>query len=479
MRGIMIKPVLARPRRGKILPLLALAACCGLAFSFPRPKEHPWGVYFSGLPENIFAELAGEDVVFYILKQTHEPVFRRDDGQNYSSRILKRWNRSVDSTRYSFCPDTSRAFDKDHRLSIGLFRKHLSAVTRKYSPDHRIFVNGDCVKVDFNKSRKGYLEYLTRYENAPTIRTGKNIETGLGEFYVEEISKEKVVLRRKKHSDRGYDSVVVREYGAMPDWNLVNQDLKDFNRVSALEVPRDVSARFLSFDSIPLKSVGLVINNPDSGLRKAIYNCMDIDGLRKAAFPGAREFYDIETILPVGVPGAKAGKPLQECGGRQYGKAPSRPLIFANWRAENQPKLQALARSFRERTGIKVEIRTYDPYELAKALYRRPHPYDLILIGFSVVQPEYDVFFKDILGKDGFVDFDLPRLSALRGEMLANDDEQGRAAIAARIAQGFSEEGALLPLYQEMHKFYYPAEIKNLMVGKNFTEYPEVADFKW
>lgn len=459
--------------------LSALVLFGSLAAVFVRPKEHTWGVYFSGLPERVYAELAGEDVVFYILKQTHEPVFRRDDGQNYSSDILKSWSRSVDSSKYVFCPDTTLSFDKNHPFNLGIFKDHIASVTGKYSPEHSVTQNSECVVVNFGKSRKGYLEYLTRYENAPTLRLGGDAEVGLGEFYVEGITPQKVVLKRKKKCARGYDSVIVREYDGVPDWTLTKKDLKDFNRVPVPQVPAEISNSFLSFESIPLKSVGLIINIPDRNLRRLVYNCIDVDALRRAVSPNVSRFYNIETLLPVGVPGGKAGRPVQACGRLAPGQIAPKPLVFANWRNDSREKLQAFANSFYARTGVKMEIKCYDPYELVKKLFKRPHPYELVLIGFSVVQPEYDVFFTDLFKKDGLIDFGLPQLASVHGEMMKEEESAKKTDIAVRLAAGLAKEGAVLPIYQEMHEFYYPAEIKNLTVGKNFTEYPEVADFRW
>ena len=103
----------------------------------------------------------------------------------------------------------------------------------------------------------------------------------------------------------------------------------------------------------------------------------------------------------------------------------------------------------------------------------------MVLINFSVVQPEYDIFFKDLLVKDSLVDFNMPELTALREKMVKEEAGPVMAELAGRIAYGLGKEAAVLPLFQEMEKFYYPANIKNLIVGRGFTEYPEVADFRW
>ncbi|HAH31591.1 MAG TPA: hypothetical protein DCL44_04690 [Elusimicrobia bacterium] len=461
----------------KIIPLLMFVLCAFLVFGCSKPKDYFWGVYFSGLPERIFAELAGEDAVFYILKQTHEPILRRDDGENYSSRILKNWRRSVDSSIYTFCPDTSQRFNTQYAFSTEYLKTHIAFITRRYSPDFAVSQTGGCVVVDFKKSRKGYLEFLTKYTNAPTIRENGNIEAGLGAFYVADISKEKIVLKRKKYCGKGYNTITVYEYGGISDLNPQKIDLKDFNRIPESEIPENVSKQFLSFENISLKSVSLVINSPNIKLRKIVYNCVDIVKLRQAFFPKTKGFYDIATILPVGVPGGQAGRPMQLCSKPHQMEGTT--LIFANWRSDNQRQLETFATDFHKTTGIIMKIKNYSAYDLVKTLFKRPHPYNLVMIGNSLVQPEYDVFFKDFLKKDGLLDFDLPHLNSLRNSMIKEEDDHEKTNIAVKIAEGLSSEAAVLPLYQETRSFYYPTEIKNLTVGKNFIEYPDVGDLRW
>ena len=332
--------------------------------------------------------------------------------------------------------------------------------------------------IDFKKSKKGYLEFLSKYENAPTFRKNENVELGLGEFAVEEIGKDKIILTRKHSCRNGYNQIVMYESAGDPAVDFKKNDVADFNRISWREIPANVSNRFLSFNNIPIKSGGLVITSPDKNLRKIIYNCMDIPQFRQASSPNKKRFYDITTILPVGVPGGRSGKPVQFCG-RGITKGFRKSVVLANATKGNQIQLEKWAESFYKTTGIRVEIKNYSAQELVKTLFKRPHPYDLVRISFSVIQPEYDTFFKDFVVKDGFIDYDLPYLSALRDSMLKTEDDQERTRIAIKMAENLSSEAVILPLYQEVRTFYYPADIKNLFVGRGFTEYPEVADFRW
>lgn len=442
-------------------------------------KARSWVVYLPGLPKSVFSSLADEDAVFYILKQTHEPLFRLDDGENLSSRILKKWSRSVDSSKYVFCPDTARTFNGKRNFSMPYFETYLADITRKYSREFSIERSGECLVVSFNKKKTGYLNFLTRYANAPTLRVSENVELGLGPFLVETIGKDKIVLKRKESVARGYERINLLEYGDSQG-DLSRKDLSDFNRIPYGALPKTVSERFLSFESVPLKSAGLIITNPDKTYREILYNCFDISGFRKAAFPISRQFYDIQTLLPMGIPGGRSGRPPQECRNSYREKAKALgPFILANWRKENQAALEVFVGGLYKKTGIRIKIKQYEGQDLVKTLFVRPHPYDMVLINFSVVQPEYDIFFKDFLVKDSLVDFNMPKLTALREKMVKEEEGPVMAELAGRIADGLGNEAAVLPLFQEVEKFYYPANIMNLVVGKGFTEYPEVADFRW
>ena len=460
-----------------VASVIMFAAAAGYFSTAARAPA--WGVYLPGLPEKVSAALAEEDAVFYILKQTHEPLFRMDDGENFSSRVLKEWSRSVDSSEYLFCPDTAQTFDEKRNFSLDFFETYLADVTRRYSPDFFVVRSGACLNVSFGKRKTGYLNFLTRYANAPTLAVSRSVELGLGPFFIESIGKDKIVLKRKKHVNKGYDRINLFEY-ADSSSDLTGKDLSDFNRIPFGALPETVSERFLSFKNIPLKSVGLIITSPDKTAREILYNCLDISGFRQAAFPNAKQFYDIQTLLPMGVRGGRPGRPLQKCLNPYREKIRAlKPFVLANWRKESLAPLETFAADFYVKTGIRIKIKQYEVQELVKTLFVRPHPYDMVLINFSVVQPEYDIFLRDFLVEGSLVDFNMPKLTALRGKMIKEEAGPVTEAMAVSIAEGLGKEAAVLPLFQEVGNFYYPANIKNLIIGKGFTEYPEVGDFRW
>ncbi len=463
-----------------IFVAVAVAIVCVtiyIAATAHRRHMHTWGVCVMGLPDKVSASQGDQDVPLYILKQTHEPLLRKDDGQNYTSKVLSSWSRNIDSSSYMFCPMRSLAFDSDHAFTVESLESHLSTITAKYSGEYSVARNGNCVEVRFKHGRKGYMDFLTRYENSPTLKISEAVEFGLGAYKVESVEKKRILLRRKEFRRDGYNRIAVYEASLDPQFDLSREDISDFNRISWKDLPENISRRFISFENIPLKTGVLVLTSPDRKLREAVYNCLDISEFRMAAFPNKKKFNDISTILPVGVPGGVAGKPTQVCS--SISRQDGRTAVLGTLARNKGGRLEEVFSGFYKATGIKVVVKYYSAQDLVATLYSRPHPYDMVAINFSVVQPEYETFFKDFVAKNGFLDYDMPDVSAMLVNLRRSEDEHESSVAAVRIASALNTKAVLLPLYQDIKTFYYPTDISNMMVGRGFTEYPEVADFRW
>lgn len=101
----------------KVLILLCITGAT-LVCERAGATEASWAVLYPSVPGRIATSLAGENDVYYVLKQTHEPLLRKDDGQNYSSRILRSWGRNIRSSEYTFCPDTRLSFAGGERFTV-------------------------------------------------------------------------------------------------------------------------------------------------------------------------------------------------------------------------------------------------------------------------------------------------------------------------------------------------------------------------
>jgi len=433
----------------------------------------------TGLPDQVTTKQARGNVSYYILKQTHEPILRRDDGQNYTSRILSGWSRSVDYTRYTLCPDTSLRFSSNIPFSIEVFRRHLDVITKQFDPIFSLKQEDKCFIIKFEKTRKSYADFLTLYENAPTQKESDKVESGLGPFFVKTISAEKIALSRKKPLRNAYNEIVLYEYHGTSDPNLANRNIKDFNLIPDFDVPKWVPLEYVGFRNVELKSVALIINHPDPDIRKTIYNCADVQTLRKAYFPQKSGYYNIQNILPIGIAEAKAGLPAQTCQKRSTPPSVKTPIVLANWMHGNSEGLNKFTRQFNLKTNLRLKVVDFSPHELVKVFNKKPRPYNLLVLVFDAVRADPNAFFDSFAKSDGFHDFEIPVIKKLYTELNREDNDGKRKVIAARIANEILDQSLALPLYQSLRTLYYPKEIKNLTVGTGFLEYPEVGDLKW
>lgn len=465
-------------RKNKIILLLGVLGVFLASCHNYRAPVRQWGVLAVGLPEKITISRARGNTTYYILKQTHEPIFRKNDGQNYSSRVLKSWTRNIDYTQYVFCPKTSLHFNDSVVFTTAAFHSHINTVTGRFDPNFVLTQKDGCSIVGFKKSKTGYLDFLTLYENAPSVNQSENIELGLGPFYVQSLTEESIVLARKRPIRNGYNEIVLYEYRGENDSNLQNHNIKDFNLIPDFDLPKWVIDEYAGFTNVELKTVALIINHPDKEIRKSIYNCVDVAKLREAFFPKKSDFHNIQTILPVGIAGAKAGKPVQFCNRKTISSKTNTPIVFANWMYGNDNQLNEFTDEFYKKTGIKITITNFPPKKLVKVFNKYPRPYNLVIIVFDAVRSNPSAFFESFTKSDGFHDFEIPKIKELYKMMNDEDDSDKRKTIVSKMVNEIINQAVALPLYQSVKKIYYPKEIKNIEVGRGFLEYPEVAKFR-
>lgn len=436
---------------------------------------HSWEVLATGLPQRVSTAGARSNITYYILKQTHEPIFRKSDGQNYSSEILAKWTRSPDYRNFMFCPNRQLAFDSRTPFDFEQFRTHITSVTARYDSGFKLSGAAECVSIAFKAQRKGYLDYLTLYETAPTRLISGQAETGLGPFRVESVSKEKIILFRKVRMRYGYSQIVLHEYAGPKDPNLENRAVKDFNIIPSGDIPNWVKREYARVENVELKSINLIINHPDRKVRSRVYNCIDIPALRSSFFAGKKDFFNIGNILPMGIPGAVPGFPAQVCG-KAAGKGAE--LRFANWMFGNSGAMAKYAAEFYKKSGIKMRLDSYSPQALVGALHKGPRPFSLVIIVFDAVRPDPSAFFESFAKSDGFHDFEIPEVVSGYRRLFYADDETEQERLSKELADRISAQALALPLYQNIRVIYYPKEINNLTVGRGFLEYPDVAEFR-
>ena len=132
-----------------------------------------------------------------------------------------------------------------------------------------------------------------------------------------------------------------------------------------------------------------------------------------------------------------------------------------------------------EKTGIKIDVRRLRDEEITRTLYQYPRKYNLVIVAMDAIRPDHEVFFEYLVRADGYFDHPIPRIREQFRLLTAEEDIQKKGELARELAHTASKEYLVLPLLQVRRRYYYPADIKNLTVGKGFLEYPEIADFRW
>ena|GEM_PF-810566 len=462
----------ARNRKRMMGIAVMLALLMTLALAWPGRGNKQWEALLADVPKNVSTTDAAINGVFYVLKQTHEPLFRVDNGHDYTSRLLRSWSRDLTYRHYTFCPDTSLVFIPGRKFSSEFFEQYISSITHAFNQSATVSKTGNCFNVRFNRPRKSYLDYLTRYQQAPTIDTDGPFEAGLGPFYAKTMTADEIRLIRKGPVSRGYDSILIHRYIGSSDPQLQNRRISDFNKISAVDIPDWVRSEQVGFQDVVLNTVTLVINHPDKKIRKSIYNCMDVDEFRRAFISQRKEFLDIQSVLPIGTAGAKPGRPAQTCPKRLK---TSEKLIFANLRPGNEAELRLFFKDFFNKTGLRVEIITYPVPVFLELLKKTPRKYNLVVMSKDAVQSDQAPFLK----YSHILDYEMPSINAKYEKMQRTDDPEKRDLLGIEIANDISMEYAVLPLYQSAREYHYPKGIKNLVVGRGFFEYPEVAELRW
>lgn len=416
---------------------------------------------------------------YCVIKQTHEPIFRKEDGYNYTSKLLERWERSVDYKSYAFCPKTSLFFYPGKPFGPVEFVSHLQDITRNFDGDAKIELHNNCVSVVFRKPARKYLDYLCAFGNAPSVAISSNVEAGLGPFVFESMIPGKIVLKRRNRVSNGFNKIEFVNYRPGIEQQTLPVPVADYNLALSRGQLENLGDNYIHFDNMSLKSALLILDIPDKEQREMVYNCVDIDALRHAFAPKIAKFNYIQTLLPIGVPGAIPGHPRQDCDASILSKKWSRPLVLANWRTDNVPEMASFAKQFFLRTGMKINVLNVSAEKLAKLLHGKTKPYNLVIIMSTPDSDDNYRFLESYFGKNSLLRYKIDGIEGLYGVLSKSDDVSAQKDMAAKIAEKIAERNAVLPLYQTVTTVYYPKGIRNFYVGKELFEYPEVADFRW
>lgn len=438
-------------------------------------KDQIWNALVLGLPSNLGTVAANVNMGLYVVKQTHEPLFRLDKYGQFYSQVLTSWERNRDYTSFTFCPDSNLQFNKDQFFNQKFLSTFLKSYSKKNGYLTAISEIDTCTLVKVREKGREFLSNLTKYENAPTLEgKGKTFEYGLGKFQIEDFNKTKLIMKRKKDSSDGYNTIIFKTYEGPKDTALKNKNYEDFNRVFITDVPDWVKADFKSFDVQLLQSVNLVINIPNKEHRKRIFNCIDVSKFRRAFANGQTKFANIGNILPVGVSGGKPVKVNQNC--KRESESVSYP--FYNWKADNHDSLEKYFNEIKVK-GINLKLENHSLDDFVSSVFKQPHPYKLTVMAFDATVGSHEPFFTHLVKKhQAVIDSPILKASDLLDSLLVETNEVRKEELVIELLRHLKESYYILPLYQEQRAFYYPKHVKNINLGNNFLEFPEIGELK-
>lgn len=457
--------------------LTALAAGVLLGCKTNPGISDTWKVIFISLPETIRPDAIQDGDVSYVLHQTHEPLFRQEDGQNFKSNVLSRWSRSIDYSEYEFCPNTALKFNSDKTFSPEMLYSHLLKITGGFDAGFRIQMAGECSVIKFSSGKPGFLGFLSEYANAPSAPEG-SISYGLGPFRITSVSRDSIELSRRQKVRNGYNKIVAYPYAGPKDPRLMDRGISDFNNLSSFQQPAWLSAEFNGFDNIELRVGGLLLNHPDPRVRKVLYNCVDVDEFRRAVVPARKDFYDVGTLLPVGVPGGKAGRPVQTCAVPK--ELAGTEVVFVTPRTDNKEQLASFAERFNRKTGFRLKVRHLAPEEVNRIGFGKSRrPYTMLLVMSENSRPEQSGFLGFYAGDERLLDFVPETITEQFVQLKKENYPDRKKVLAEKLVGDIGTHHLALPLYQTFVRLYYPPGIKNLSVGRGFVEIPDVGNLRW
>jgi hypothetical protein len=448
---------------------------------FKKTNDQNWEMLAMGLPTHVDPSIALVNMGYYILRQTHRTILEElEDGQ-LQTRILKKWSRSVDDKFFSFCPDLTLRFSNGVIFDELFLRNFLNQLLVKNGGTaERFSVNNQCVEIRFKQPQKWLLSKLISMENAPTVKSeSPSFDLGLGDFNVQSVSSEKIVLVRKVPVPNGYNQITVYPYKGKLDSRLQQKSIEDFNRVYIEEVPEWVKTNYQSFNLPVLQSVVLVINHENPKIREAIYNCIDPRSLRAHFFQERKSFVDIGNILPLGMRGSVNGPPRQTPSPELCSRLKKLSLRFFNWKASNQSSITQFFRELDSQLKTTVVVRHSDESELIQQIVSKKREYEILVAAFDSITSDSTPIFEFLFG---------PGLSLLSWNTLQlrlefqkylkkKYDDRNDFALKDFLFK-LEQEHVALPLFQEVRTFYYPHHISNLQNGSSFLQYPEIASLK-
>ncbi len=440
-----------------------------------RAQDSTWDVILMGFPNALSPKQLEVMSVGYVIHQTHKPLFQRNEDGQYTSAVLEKWSQSRDGLEIELCPSTSVFVGKDQLFTTARLENFLATRMGELGARAKFSSIGSCLMVRFENPNHEFIETFAHFENAPSWSNSSPFEDGLGDFYVAESATDhRMVLLRKYPTQNGFKRIVVHAYKNKEQAeNLVKAGgIEDINRISPDLVPDSLKKNYSDYGVVLLHTGVLLINARDARIRKAIYNCLDIEKFRRAFSPTQSYFKSVKTILPIGAPGAKEGLAAQDCKPTKNARA-----RFWNWKDNNRDQLRAYLKEFSKVSGVEVDYSDIPLSTLMDVVGRKIRDYDMLVVGLSATEFHYRDFYQYLVDpKSTMISAVALDYSRELKDIDSKPNDQDVLAKVDKIDRAIADQAIALPLFQQTRHFYFPRSLKGLKFGGNSLEHPVVAE---
>lgn len=447
-----------------ILLFIFTAASCRMKV------DDEWTVLTAGLPYEIKTENADSLLVAYILKQTHEPLFRKQENGGFVSNVLDRWSRNSNYSEFIFCIDSPKYFNDVEIFDINSLLNHLKNNVNRTKEIYIKLINNNCLKQTFKKANFNYLNLLSKIENAPTINSkNPKVENGLGSYELVSLDKDSIRLDRKKKIDNAFNSIRFINIDSFDQSNL--EQVEDFNYIPINRIPESIKNEYKSFEITYLATGVLVLNIENYEIRNRLFNCLNIQLFRSAIVPGKTNFIDIASLLPIGIKGSIPGLINQSC---LFDKTDKHlKLKFKIWEDVDLGKLSEVMNDLKLKTGLDVKIITRKYSDLLQDIYSRKD--DIFPILFDTKVTEYEPFFESLAyGNKRVIKYSYSEIDQLYNLLLNESNLKKKSMIAYNLQQEILSKKIVIPLMQKKRTLYYPLKVKSLDISDDFMGFPDV-----
>jgi len=428
------------------------------------------------VPPNIDPADSHINFHLYVIKQLHEPLFSSSVVGKPRSRILHSWSASPDAREYSFCLKPSLAYSNGKAVTgEDLWENFKLFSERGYLAGkitgHR-FEEG-CLIVAFDAPYPRLTWDLMSYKTSiadPATR-GEEVVVGISPYRVVEMNER--LIRLRAEGKVRYREISFHYWRPGDEASFRNFD--DINMVVANDVPADIDEYMNRYDVAMLKIYGMLINSPDPKLRSYLFNCLDIDVMRNLVDRKKKSFRDVGGVLPLGMPGAVAGRVRQEC--------PAAPLprrakaTMVTFYEDCAEELSAHLKEKLGPLGIDASVKVVDANEMSYYLWSKEKPYDMAIVGIDSPLPEPISFLANFLpGEAGVTNVKNAELEGIVSNLSDSAPDAKREEDMRRANLSVIRAHQVLPLYQADSPLFYSKRVEHVRADEFLIGIPKIEE---